>query len=458
MKPETLLKSLIWLYVTLLLFEGSLRKWVLPGLSDALLVVRDPVVILIYALALAQGRLPFNGWVLTTCLLAGASAAGSMLAGQDNLLITLYGLRTNYLHLPLIWVFAAVLTRRDVENLGKALLLFAIPLTLIMVLQFYSPPVSWINKGVGTDEETMGQLYGALGHIRPPGFFAFITGPQLFYPLAMAFLCHEVIAQRRLWIPLLAACGMAILLALPISISRTVAIATGFVAVLFLPCLMLTRRMGAGLLRIIIIGALVLGAASFLPVFDEARTAFLSRWETAAGPTGEGVDVTGIFDRLFGGWDYLGWVASSTSLFGSGVGMGSNVAARLSTGRLGFTLAENEWAKCLLELGLPLALAFLAFRFALAFALFKRSIARLFRSHDPLPLLILSACGSAIVFGQWAPPTILGFAILGAGLCLAACQDEPREDEEGEAEDDAAEAADDGGETETPEEGETRTP
>lgn len=453
MKPENVLKSLIWLYVALLLLEGALRKWALPFLSDQLLIVRDPVVVLIYLLALAQGRLPLNGWVVTTGILAAASLVGSLLAGQDNLLITLYGLRTNYLHLPLVWVIAATFTRRDVENLGKALLLFAIPMTLLMVAQFYSPPRSWINKGVGLDDEGMGQLYGALGHIRPPGFFAFITGPQLFFPLAMAFLCHEVIAKRRLWMPLLVASGVAILVAMPISISRTAALATGFVAVLFLPCLVLTKRMGAGLLRIVVLGALVLGAASYLPVFDEGREAFLSRWETAAGPEGEGVDVGGVLDRLFGGWDYLAAVASSTSLFGSGVGMGSNVAARLSTGRLGFMLAENEWAKCLLELGLPLALAFLALRFALALTLLKRALASLFRGRDPLPLLLLSACATAIVFGQWAPPTILGFATLGAGLCLASCHDEPDSEEENAEEDDSDPDDDD----ESPEENETPT-
>jgi deoxyadenosine/deoxycytidine kinase len=36
------------LYFGLLLVEGALRKWLLPQLSDPLLVIRDPVVLLIY--------------------------------------------------------------------------------------------------------------------------------------------------------------------------------------------------------------------------------------------------------------------------------------------------------------------------------------------------------------------------------------------------------------------------
>ncbi len=36
-----ILKKGIWLYFFLLLFEGALRKWVLPSLSAPLLIVRD---------------------------------------------------------------------------------------------------------------------------------------------------------------------------------------------------------------------------------------------------------------------------------------------------------------------------------------------------------------------------------------------------------------------------------
>ena len=32
---------LVWAYFWLLLFEGALRKWLVPGLSSALLIVRD---------------------------------------------------------------------------------------------------------------------------------------------------------------------------------------------------------------------------------------------------------------------------------------------------------------------------------------------------------------------------------------------------------------------------------
>ncbi|HEY4284826.1 MAG TPA: hypothetical protein VGM62_17320, partial [Chthoniobacterales bacterium] len=45
------IRYLIWLYFWLLLVEGALRKWLLPDLSNPLLVIRDPVALAIYALS-----------------------------------------------------------------------------------------------------------------------------------------------------------------------------------------------------------------------------------------------------------------------------------------------------------------------------------------------------------------------------------------------------------------------
>ena len=97
-------------------------------------------------------------------------------------------------------------------------------------------------------------------------------------------------------------------------------------------------------------------------------------------------------------------------------------------------LAESEWGRCMLELGPPLALGFLGFRVVLTVALFIKALGRQLHARDPLPLLIFTACAPALLLGQWAPPTILGFAVLGAGLCLTACQDDPTPAEEDDAE------------------------
>src|SRR5438309_4530609 len=54
------IRALIWLYLVLLIFEGALRKWIVPQLSNPLLIIRDPVVIAIYMLALDRKSTRLN--------------------------------------------------------------------------------------------------------------------------------------------------------------------------------------------------------------------------------------------------------------------------------------------------------------------------------------------------------------------------------------------------------------
>src|SRR3569833_2259666 len=136
---KRLLKWSIWAYLLLWIFEGALRKWIMPGAQEALLIVRDPLLIGIYLLALGSGimpRSPFQGVLAGLILFSGVC---SVLAGQSNLLVTIYGLRTNYLHVPLIWVMAESLDREDVEHMGTGILLLTLPLVAVMMLQFRAP-------------------------------------------------------------------------------------------------------------------------------------------------------------------------------------------------------------------------------------------------------------------------------------------------------------------------------
>jgi len=424
------IKFLIWLYVVLLLFEGALRKWVMPSLSDPLLIARDPVALGIYALALMSGRFPMNGFIVATGVLAFCSTVASLFVTNTNALVVAYGLRINYGHVPLIWIIPQVLNRKDVERIGSFILLVAIPMTVLMMMQFRSPMNAWINRGIGSDEG--GQIYGAMGRIRPPGFFSFITGPQLFFPLAAAFFLNQASGHRRLWWPLLIGCGLAILIALPVSISRTAMLATAIVGLAFI--LSMSRagiRSGAHLKAGIALGAVAI-AVSYLPIFGEASTVFQARWETAAVST-QGDAWGGIIGRIVGGFTQpLHW-ASVAPFFGNGIGVGSNVGARLLSGRVGFLLAEDEWGKIFLELGPVLGGAFILFRLSIVAHLGLKALGALFQNRDNLPLLIFSACAIPIALNQWAPPTILGFAVLGGGLLLASLNDED-DDEEEEAE------------------------
>jgi len=418
------LKFLIWTYLVLLIFEGAVRKWIFPGAADLILIVRDPVVILIYVLAVLARVFPVNGWIIALAVLTAASVAASFIAGQTNLEVMIYGLRINYLHVPLIWVMGAALDRRDVERYGSFLLVMAIPMALIMIEQFRSPMNAPINRGVGGTE--IGQIFGANGKIRPPGLFSFITGPQLFLPLTAAFFFHQAGVHRKLPWFLLIGAGIAVAVSLPVSISRTAMIATGLVAATFAFTLLFAARRGGAIVRTGIIGAILIVGLSSLPIFQESREVFLSRWQTAA-ISSDGDAVQNISDRVFGGFFTPFAVAERARPFGMGIGVGSNVGAKLLAGKMGFLLAEDEWSKIFLELGPVLGGAFLLFRIVLTAWLGSVALLALLRRREGLPLLIFSAAGVAVFQYQWAPPTILGFAVFGGGMVLAALNSPPVE-------------------------------
>jgi hypothetical protein len=438
-------KWAIWLYIILLMFEGALRKWVVPSLSTPLLIIRDPVLFLIYGMAIISGIIPRTKFLLVVAGLALASFCFAFLAGQNNLFVTLFGIRCNYLHLPLIWVMAEAFTRKDVENVGVFFLFMAIAMTALMIVQFKAPIESWINRGIGEDE--MGQIYGAAGHIRPPGFFTFITGPMVFFPLATAFFLNALSAGKQNWwrIALLIVSGFAIAIALPISISRGTMIGTLVVLAVYVLGLMKTGILNLSFLRFGAMGVLLLVALSFLPIFKEARVVFMDRWDTAAAEV-QGDAVGSLVSRVLIAFSQPIDTIERTPTFGYGIGVGTNAGAAMLAGRTGFLLAEDEWGRVIMELGPVLGLCFIALRFSLVVYLGAIAVRALWNNNDMLPVLIFSAAAWVILMNQWGQPTQLGFAMVGGGLLLASLnrsQEDDDDEESDEADNDEDDKSDD---------------
>jgi hypothetical protein len=94
----------------------------------------------------------------------------------------------------------------------------------------------------------------------------------------------------------------------------------------------------------------------------------------------------------------------------------------MATGSSVFLLAEAEWPKIVLELGPLLGLGFIAYRCWLAAHVMMSGWRSLRDEGDSLSWLLGGASFLALLSGQWGPPTILGFAVFGAGLALAAAK------------------------------------
>jgi hypothetical protein len=106
-------------------------------------------------------------------------------------------------------------------------------------------------------------------------------------------------------------------------------------------------------------------------------------------------------------------------LGGFGLGVGTNGGAVFLTGEADFLLSENEWSRILLESGPILGLAFLVWRCALVYKIGRFAVGQV-RLGNTLPLFLFSAGVFILLQGPFGQPTSLGFAVVFAGLCLAA--------------------------------------
>jgi hypothetical protein len=415
------LRTLLWIYLGLLLFEGALRKWIVPSLDAPLLVIRDPLVMWIYFEAW-KNRLSFNNaFFAATLALAVATAILSTIFGSGNLAVTLYGLRTDYLQIPLIFLIPQILSRDDVIAMGRFLFYASIPIAALVVLQFRSSPDSLWNKGAMVTHYLT---------VRPSGPFSFISGTIAFFSLTSAFLFFGFIQARTYKIWLLAPVTFATLIVAACSGSRSCLVSIGLVAVVAILCVVTRGKGGMGIMGAAVLIALAIPLLSSLSVFQEGAGQLEQRFKDAGATEG---DAQGFLARFANSMLSPLVGLDEAPVFGNGLGLGTNAAAGMLRGDREFIGPEDEWGRLIFECGPIFGLLLCLFRMALTVTVAKRAF-EAFRRNNILPALIFSACGLLILNGQWGVPTTLGFAIFGAGLTLAACVEPSEEDEDDPAE------------------------
>lgn len=104
-----------------------------------------------------------------------------------NLLVCMFGARVFMLYIPCIFVISKILTIKDLYNIARYCIYISIPMTVLVILQFYSPQTAWVNRGIGNNMEGSG-FGGALGYFRPSGIFSFTQGFVCFQTFVCTFL------------------------------------------------------------------------------------------------------------------------------------------------------------------------------------------------------------------------------------------------------------------------------
>jgi hypothetical protein len=422
-KAFMITRRLIYFYLVLLVFEGALRKWVVPQFSNLLLLVRDPVVLAIYLFALRARAFRWNVFVVSAGIIGLLSWLASIVVLIDYfpittvLLVTTFGFRCDFLHLPLIFILPAVFDLEDVKRIGWWTMLGMIPMGLLMAWQFHAAPEAFVNSTAGGGEGAT-QIQTSGGRIRPPGTFSFISGAIFYVSASAGFLLHALMSKLPYKNWLIYGAGAALIVSVGVSGSRGAVLSVGLVVAAIAVILFVRPDLVTKLGRNVLIAAILLWALSHVPIFREGVGVLSDRFTESAEVEERSV-VGGLAERVFSGFAEGIAHIPQAPLLGWGLGIGTNGGSAFLMGHSSFLLSENEWTRIIFENGPILGLAFLLWRVALAFYLWSQSFRALKRGNT-LPLFLFGGGVFAVLNAPLGQPTSAGFAVVFAGLCLAA--------------------------------------
>ncbi|WP_346881382.1 hypothetical protein [uncultured Algibacter sp.] len=409
------LKLGIWLYFLLLIFEGALRKWVLPGLQAPLLIVRDPVAIWLIYMSWKHNISFSNIYIYTIALITVLGTSTALVFGHGNLFVAIYGARILLIHFPVMFIIGAVFNKEDVIKIGRVLLFITIPMTVLVALQFYSPQSAWVNRGIGGNTDGAG-FSGALGYFRPPGTFSFITGNVLYYSFVACFVFYFWLSKDKINRLVLIGATIGVIASIPLSISRTLLFSVVLTLIFTLISVASSPKFLMKMVLFVVLGMVLILLLSNTLFFHTATEAFSHRFEVAN--TVEGGVSSSILDRFFGGMFTAISDSGSLPFFGFGLGMGTNAGSFLLTGGTSFLIAEGEWLRLVGELGFVMGIIVILIRVVFCASIFFKGYGNL-KYGNLLPWILLSSGLLVILQGQWAQPTVLGFSTLLGGLILA---------------------------------------
>lgn len=410
---------LILLYVALVILEGALRKWLVPGgLNSLVAIARDPIALVLLWRGYRQGLFQHDRLLLAWLLLAFVLAASGLLAqisAAQPLVIWVFGLRTACLHFALIPILARLITPATLQNALLRLLALAGPIALLMVWQYQSPVEAWINK-VALDGGSL--LLAAGGKVRPPGPFSFATGSAEYFALINAVLAGGFLSRTlsNRWLIY----GLASsVLAASVSGSRlfwfyVLVVWAGTLSLHALRTLRLPRLeqvlQRAGLAALL---ALVLA-------FTPLRAFVAEGWETTSARFEEANAYDGgVLARATRSLSVPDFILRTTPPWGHGLGLGTNFGARLQQASVGFLLEENEWPRMIQESGLAAGGLFILFRLFVAVVVGSRAWAAL-AAGNALGLALFFSNLPILINGNIVRPTSMGFLVLSMAFSLAA--------------------------------------
>jgi len=191
----------------ILVVEGALRKWIFPQASDLIYFLKDFLLLGTYLCYFGffnstKQSLVKNSWInLLIFLVTGWCIFQAFNPSLGSLVVGFFGLRGYLLYIPLICIIPNLFqSREELNQFLRSHLLLVIPVGILGIAQFFSPPSSPINvyaPGEVTDVATFG---GGTGIVRVTGTFSYLSGFSVYLLVCFALLIPLVsLKQSRKW-------------------------------------------------------------------------------------------------------------------------------------------------------------------------------------------------------------------------------------------------------------------
>jgi hypothetical protein len=367
LRTVTAPQMILLLYISLLLYDGALRKWVFPGQEAIVFILKDALLLLGLVFVLMTRVRTKNATlhpavfplVLLYFLWIGLNTLNPWL---PSYLVATWGFKSYtliamsfFVLFPMAFPHCSLV----VQFLTRFFPYVVLPICLIGIAQVFSPADSWLNRQIRDDAEGLA-TFGESNLIRVSGTFSYISGMTSFVQTACLLGFGLFIAGARARI-FLVALGV-VLAALPITGSRGVIVLVGGGC-----ALMLLVASFARLIRVKTAAriALVGGVLAFSSVYalSDVWQALQQRSESTFGEANRYVTA---FTNAF---DYF----EPAGMAGFGTGAANLGAPALARDLVPFSwlpgnlLFEEESGRVVIELGILGWTLGLAMRLALLF-------------------------------------------------------------------------------------------
>lgn len=183
--------------LVLLVFEGAIRKWLLPGAQDLIYFAKDVILLGAYGgffRARAAGTVRYKPPTLPVLyFVLGMSAVLGVLdifnPNLPNLLVGILGFKAYFLYVPLMLIVPALFdSDAEIYQFLRRYALVAIAVGVLAITQFFSPSTSVLNTYAWTTNDYQYvATFGTSAYVRVTGTFSFITG-YTSYLLAVSIL------------------------------------------------------------------------------------------------------------------------------------------------------------------------------------------------------------------------------------------------------------------------------